>query len=130
MVDVLNTQGIRAWRNFSLPWYDPALDPRTPEGGQIVRRHLEVQIIPCDAVLLLSGVYDQPGCRKWVDSEVEMARRHHKPVIAIPPIGAVEPTAEARALADTVAPWDAVAIMTLVRRYKANPSGPTDGSGR
>jgi len=122
MVDVLNTVGIRAWRNFSLPWYDPALDPRTPEGGMVVRRHLEVQIIPCDAVLLLSGVYEQPGCRKWVDMEVEMARRHGKPIIAVPAIGATEPTPEALALADAAVGWDAAAIMELTRRWKAAAS--------
>jgi hypothetical protein len=120
MVDVLNTQGLRAWRNFSLPWYDPALDPRTPEGGQIVCRHLETQIIPCDAVLLLSGVYQQPGCRKWVDMEVEMAHRHGKPIIAIPAIGAPEPAAEVRALADAAVGWDAIAIMEMTRQYKRN----------
>jgi hypothetical protein len=129
MVDVLNTQGIRAWRNFSLPWYDPALDPRTPEGGQIVRRHLEVQIVPCDAVLLLSGVYEQASCRKWVDMEIEMARRHRKLIIAIPAIGATEPTPEARAVADAVLGWDPVAIMDLARRCKAGavPAAPDSG---
>jgi len=118
MVEALNTQGIRAWRNFSLPWYDPALDPRTPEGGEIVCRHLEVQIIPCDAVLLLSGVYQQTGCRKWIDMEIEMARRHGKPVIAIPAIGATEPSAEVRSLADMAVGWNAAAIMAMTRQYK------------
>ena len=41
LVDLLNSHAHRGWRNFSLPWYDPALDPRTEKGGQIVRRHLE-----------------------------------------------------------------------------------------
>lgn len=118
MVQLLNAHGLRSWRNFSLPWYDPALDPRTPEGGQIVCRHLETQIIPCDAVLLLAGVYEQIGCRKWVDMEVTMARRHRKPIIAIPAIGAAEPSAEVMALADTSAAWDAAAIMALTRQHK------------
>jgi hypothetical protein len=123
MVEVLNTQGIRTWRNFSLPWYDPALDPRTPEGGRVVCRHLETQIIPCDAVLLLSGVYEQTGCRKWVDMEIEMARRLGKPIIAIPVIGATAPTADVRALADTAVGWDAAAIMATTREYKRNAVG-------
>jgi hypothetical protein len=119
MIDVLNTQGVRTWRNFSLPWYDPALDPRTPEGGEIVRRNLESQIIPCDAVVLLSGVYEQVGCRKWVDMEIDMARRHLKLVIAIPAIGATEPSAEVRALADVVMGWDGAAIIVAARERKA-----------
>ncbi len=119
MIDVLNTQGVRTWRNFSLPWYDPALDPRTPEGGEIVRRNLESQIIPCDAVVLLSGVYEQVGCRKWVDMEIDMARRHGKLIIAVPAIGATEPSAEVRALADVVMGWDGPAIIVAAREFKA-----------
>jgi len=111
MVEVLNMQGIRSWRNFSLPWYDPALDPRTPEGGQIVRRQLETQIIPAHAVVLLSGVYEQLGSRKWVVIEIEMARRHGKPIIAIPAWGATEPLPEVHELADTVLPWDGSAVI-------------------
>jgi len=119
MIDVLNTQGVRTWRNFSLPWYDPALDPRTPEGGEIVRRNLESQIIPSDAVVLLSGVYEQVGCRKWVDMEVDMARRHGKLIIAVPAIGATQPSAEVRALADVVMGWDGAAIIVAAREFKA-----------
>jgi hypothetical protein len=36
-VDLLNAHAPRGWRNFGLPWYDPALDPRTEKGGQLVR---------------------------------------------------------------------------------------------
>jgi hypothetical protein len=115
MVELLNAQGVRSWRNFSLPWYDPALDPRTPDGGKVVRWGLETQIIPCHAVVLLAGVYQQLGCRTWVETEVEMARRHHKTIIAVPPRGTDTVPPEVLTLADTAAPWHGAAIMTLAR---------------
>jgi hypothetical protein len=118
MVEVLNTQGIRTWRNFSLPWYDPALDPRTPDGGQVVRAGLETQIIPCHAVVLLAGVYEQVGCRKWVEMEIEMGRRHGKPIIAVPAWGLTEVPPTVLAFADTVAPWDGAAVIATVRALR------------
>jgi hypothetical protein len=90
MVDLLNAHGVRSWRNFSLPWYDPALDPRTPEGGKIVRWNLQAQIIPVHAVLFLAGVWTEPGTHKWLEFELEMACKHNKPVLAVPAWGETE----------------------------------------
>ena len=122
MVEVLNAEGVRAWRNFSLPWDDPALDPRRPEGGQVVRGQLETQIIPCHAVVLLSGVYDQPASKKWVEMEIEMARRHAKPIIAVPSWGATEVSPDVRRLADVVAPWDGAVVMAETARLRSLPA--------
>lgn len=120
MVEVLNTQGIRTWRNFSLPWYDPALDPRTPDGGRVVRAGLETQIIPCHGVVLLAGVYEQIGSRKWVELEIEMARRHGKPIIAVPPWGLTEVSPTVREFADTVVGWDGAAVIATVRSLRTS----------
>lgn len=124
MVAVLNTQGIRTWRNFSLPWFDPALDPRTPDGGRIVRASLETQIIPSHAVVLLAGVYDQVGCRNWVEMEIEIGRRHGKPIIAVPPWGLTEISPKVREFADTVAEWDGAALIATIRALRARALTP------
>jgi hypothetical protein len=128
MVELLNLQGIRNWRNFSLPWYDPALDPRTPEGGRVVRAHLESQIVPSHAVVLLAGVHAQLGCKPWVELEIEMARRHMKPVIAVPPYGTAEVSADIRRLADVVTAWDGAEIIAAARqlRVAASVAGVSD----
>jgi MTH538 TIR-like domain (DUF1863) len=116
MVDLLNQAGTRQWRNFSLPWFDPALNPWTDDGGRIVRWSLECQIIPSHAVVLLSSVFEQASSRKWVDLEIEMARRHGKPVVAVPAWGHEEVPAEVRAIADDVASWNAATIYESIRR--------------
>jgi hypothetical protein len=128
MVDLLNVEGVRTWRNFSLPWYDPALDPRTEEGGKAVRWGLETQIIPCHAVVLLAGVYQQVGCRKWVELEIEFARSHRKLVIAVPPWGATDVPADVQALADTIAPWDGASIIRLANLAAGASSAPAEAS--
>lgn len=114
LVDLLNAHDLHGWRNFSLPWYDPALDPRTEAGGKVVRWNLESQIIPAQAVVLLSSLLTEPGARKWVDFELDMARKHGKPVIAVPPWGAADVAPETRAAADAVAGWDAAALLAAV----------------
>ena len=40
-----------SWRNFSVPWYDPALDPNTEVGKRLVHRWLEQQIVPTCGVI-------------------------------------------------------------------------------
>jgi hypothetical protein len=34
------------WRNFSVPWHDPAMDANTEVGGRSIRNWLESQIVP------------------------------------------------------------------------------------
>ncbi len=114
LVDLLNAHDVRGWRNFSLPWHDPALDPRTEAGGKAVRWHLETQIIPADAVVLLASVLSEPGTRKWLDLELALARKHGKPVIAVPAWGEQDVPPEVRASADAVVGWDAVALRAAV----------------
>jgi hypothetical protein len=114
VVDLLNAHDVRSWRNFSLPWYDPALDPRTEAGGRIVRWHLETQIIPVQAVLLLTSVLSEPGTRKWLDFELDMARKHGKPILALPAWGETDVPSELRQLADRVVSWNAPALLAAV----------------
>src|SRR5205814_9540882 len=55
--DVLDGVAGFKWRNFSVPWYDPAMDPNTAVGGRFVRDWLEGQIQPSNVVLFLDSVY-------------------------------------------------------------------------
>jgi hypothetical protein len=114
LVDLLNAHGARGWRNFSLPWYDPALDPRTEKGGQAVRWNLESQIIPVHGVVLLASVLSEPGTRKWLDYELEMARKHDKPIIAVPPWGESAVSLEVSECADAVVGWEAPALLAAI----------------
>lgn len=123
LVRLLNAHAPRGWRNFSLPWYDPALDPRTDKGGQAVRWHLEAQIIPVHAVILLAGVMSEPGTRKWLDLELTMARTHHKPIFALPPWGTTAVAPEVCSRTDAVLGWDAAALLRACAQFKLDADG-------
>jgi hypothetical protein len=103
------------WRNFSVPWHDPAMDANSEVGGRFIREWLESQIIPVDGVVLLGGVYAVRSARHWIELELEFARRHRKPVIGLPPVGANEAPAEVRKICDAVVGWDGAALIAALR---------------
>ncbi len=103
-----------AWRNFSVPWHDPAMDPNSKVGGEFIRNFLEGQIIPVHGVILLAGVYAIKSARRWVDMEIEMARRYKKPIIGVPAIGATAVPEEVQALCDASVGWDAARLIATL----------------
>lgn len=111
-----------AWRNFSLPWHDPAMDPNSEVGGRFIRDFLETQIIPAHGVILLSGVYAIKSARRWLDFEVELARRHAKPVIGVPALDTATVPGEVAALCDATVEWDAAAIIAALDAIRNRPA--------
>lgn len=130
MADLLDSAKDITWRNFSLPWYDPALDPNTDLGGRTIREILEKQVIPVTAVILLSGVYAIPSSRKWLDIELDYARRHGKPVIAVPAFAnKADPCRDTRTLADALCDWDAVEIIAAIEGLRGAAALPSPRAG-
>jgi hypothetical protein len=110
-----------AWRNFSLPWHDPAMNPNSPVGGVFIRDFLETQIIPVHGVIFLAGVYAVKSARHWLDLEIELARKHNKPVIAIPPIGETAVADEVSVLSDKTAGWHADELIAALDQVRSLP---------
>src|SRR5438105_15080530 len=81
-----NTAGL-AWRNFSLPWHDPAMSPNSPVGSAVIRNFLDTQIIPVHSVIFLAAVHAIKSAQAWLALAIEFARKHNKPAIAIPTAG-------------------------------------------
>lgn len=115
------------WRNFSIPWHDPAFDANTPLGKTRLNEWLESQIRPADAVLLLDSVYKVNSTRKWLRLEVEIARGFGKPVFALPERGVTEVATEVADMCDEVLPWDVSDIAAAIerRRVPMKPSTRT-----
>jgi len=109
------------WRNFSLPWHDPAMNANTDVGGRFIRDFLETQIIPVHAVVLLTGVYSIVSARRWFDLEVEMARKHNKPLIGVPAIGETLIPDEVANLCDASCHWDARQLLTTIDQVRNLP---------
>ena len=115
LADLLDQFLDQSWRNFSVPWYDPALDLNTEVGKRLVHRWLEQQIIPTCGVILLSSVHENKSARKWVELEVEMARKHEKRIIGLPAFGSAAMSPEAAAFVDAVCTWDPAQLISALR---------------
>lgn len=83
MVELLDNRTDLDWRNFSVPWHDPAMDHNTESGAKHIHHFLETQIIPSDVMLLLGDVYSVKSARKWLDMEIDFAITHRVPIICI-----------------------------------------------
>lgn len=110
-----------AWRNFSLPWHDPAISPNTEVGGRFIRDSLESQIIPVHVVVLLTGVYEIRSARRWVEMEVEMAKKHNKPIIGIAALNKETVPAEVSDLCDAISGWDGEQLIVSIEELRALP---------
>ncbi|WHZ28785.1 MAG: hypothetical protein OJF51_003583 [Nitrospira sp.] len=117
------------WRNFSLPWHDPAISPNTEVGGRFIRSSLESQIIPVHVVVLLAGVYEIRSARLWVDMEVEMAKKHNKPIIAMPAINKDSIPDELVTLCDASSGWDAARLIATIDEVRSLPKYIPHSSG-
>jgi hypothetical protein len=107
------------WRNFSVPWYDPALDPNTELGARAIRSWIDGQIRPVIGTVLLDGVYAVKSTRKWLELEVELSRTHEKPVVVLPALGTTTISPEAKVLADAAVDWDALQIIKTLENLSA-----------
>lgn len=114
MGDLLDESPGLSWRNFSVPWHDPAMTPNSEVGNRFIMTWLENQIIPVNGVIFLSGVYNVKSCRKWLDIELEMARKHKKPVVCVPPFGKNTVCQETRELCDQVVSWNVDEIIVVL----------------
>ena len=119
--ELLNHSRGLSWRNFSLPWHDPAMSPNSAVGGAFIRDFLETQVIPVHGVILLAGVYAIKSAQSWVDLEIELARKHNKPVIAIPPLGETAVADEVRVLCDKTASWHAEELIAALDQVRSLP---------
>ena len=125
--DMLDRTPDLSWRNFSVPWYDPAVDPNTEAGARFVHQWLESQIKPVTAVIFLGGVYATKSCRKWLELEVEIARLRAIPIIGLPVFGDDVLARDARALVDATVTWNSEDIIGVVDRFVAADVGRGQG---
>lgn len=103
------------WRNFSLPWHDPAMDTNSEVGKKFIYDALETQIIPVHAVVLLAGVYAIKSAQRWLDLEMEFARQHHKLIVGLPALGESAVPLSLSASCDKVAVWDSTSLVSALK---------------
>ena len=72
------------WRNFSLPWHDPALKVGSGLGKKLVMRNLTQQITPTDIFFLLESLYEKKSNLFWLNFQIDIAKKNNIPIILVP----------------------------------------------
>ncbi len=99
---LLNLLELDATFNFvlhSVPPPHPIIEPSEDEFEQVIVEHLH----PCSALVIMAGVYPTYG--KWIDKEIEIARRLGKPIIAVKPFGPERISPVVRSAANAECGW-------------------------
>lgn len=99
------------WRNYSVPKHDPLLTGN----DTALRRQLDQQIRPVNAVLILSGMY--AAYRKWFEEEIAIADSYSKPIIGIAPWGQERHPQRVDEVAKITVKWQTSSIVEAIRQF-------------
>lgn len=104
------------YRNYSAPEHKPLhnLDATDVKTKHEIEEAINRKISGCSCVLVISGMYYNH--RKWMQYEIDVARRMNKPIIAIRPRGAQVMPREILAVATEVVGWYTNSIVDAIRR--------------
>lgn len=120
LTELLDQMPGLSWRNFSLPWHDPAISPNTEMGGKFIRDCLESQIVPSQVVVLLAGVYEIRSAKYWIEMEIEMARKYQKPIVGVPAINKETIPDEIYSVCDAIANWNGPHLLKNIDKVLDN----------
>lgn len=107
----LNDASNFRWENLSVPEHDPidAVD-------EDLEYELRNQIRPSHVVLIPAGMY-VANRQRWIDWEIDFARRTGRPIVGVVPRGAQRiPNIIQRAAVEVVG-WNGGSIVAAVRRH-------------
>lgn len=80
----LYKDNIIEWRNFSLPWHDPALKVSSGIGKKLLMDNLTHQITPTDLFFLLESLYEKQSNHYWLDFQTDVAKKNNIPIVVVP----------------------------------------------
>ena len=83
IVRALDDMSDITWRNFSVPWHDPALHPSRDPDYSIIEKTYETQISPCDITILIIDLFKSKGSARWVEKAVQFSKKYEKPLYGV-----------------------------------------------
>ena len=114
LVRLLNARPDFTYKNFSVPPDKPIVGAKTDKQ---LEEAIEDKIRPCSAVLIMAGMYSTYS--KWINKEIEIARRMGKVIIAIKPFGAERISKVVRNAAHAECAWNTKSIISAIRLHTA-----------
>jgi hypothetical protein len=97
------------YKNYSVPKDDPI---HNAASDKALRAAIEAQMKPCSCVVILAGVYATHS--KWINIEIEMAKKFGKRIIAIEPWAAEKTSTVVKNSAYAVVKWNGASIVGAI----------------
>lgn len=114
LVRLLNAHPTFTFKNFSVPPHNPIVGAQT---DLQLAEAIENKIRPCSAVLIMAGMYSTYS--KWINKEIEIAKRMGKVIIAVKPFGAERISTVVRRAAHAECAWNTNSIVGAIRLHTA-----------
>jgi hypothetical protein len=114
LVKLLTAHPTFTFKNFSVPPHNPIVGAQTDKQLELA---IENKIRPCSAVLIMAGMYS--AYSKWINKEIEIAKRMGKVIIAINPFGAERISTVVRDAAHAECAWNTNSIVSAIRQHTA-----------
>lgn len=111
IVEFLN-QELGLFYNHSVPQNDPV---HTNGTDWDLYQKIDAKIRGCSCVVILAGVYSTYS--KWINKEIEIAKKYGKPIIAVEYWGAERTSTVVKNAATEIVKWNANSIASAVRRH-------------
>ena len=100
------------YRNYSVPQDDPITGARTDAQRRVA---IENQMRPASCVLILAGVYATYS--KWINIEIEIARKLGKKIIAVEYWGSERTSTVVKQAAHEIVKWNTNSIVRAIRGF-------------
>lgn len=99
------------YKNYSVPKNDPI---HNATYDWQLEEAIERQIRPCSIVVIMAGKYATYS--KWIDKEIQIAKRLNKPIIAIRPWATEQVSVTVRDNADVMIGWNGPSIVSEIKK--------------
>ena len=107
---LLQGRGYFDFKNYSVPQSNPITGARSDKALEAA---IENKMRASSVVLIVAGVYSTHS--KWINKEIEIAKRLGKKIIAVKPRGADRISSVVRKAADKEVGWNSDSIVTAIR---------------
>ncbi len=111
VVDMITSQGITFY-DHSVPKDNPI---HTSGTDYQLENAIEAKIKGTSCVLIMAGKYSTYS--KWINKEIEIAKKYNKPIIAIRPWAALQASSIVQNNASEIVNWQSSSIANAIRRW-------------
>ena len=111
LTSLLQNRPFFSFKNYSVPESNPIIGARTDKQLEIA---IENKVRASSVVVIMAGVYSTYS--KWINKEIEIAKRLGKPILAVKAFGSSNMSTTAQEAANEICNWSTESVVSAIRR--------------